>query len=194
MVSPKKKKKKVIDNHPDDMYDTDIVFEETDKPEEKIKEIKEKLNRCLKESRENLLGWQRARADFVNAKKENDKKVRESSLYAKSEFIAELLPVIDSFEMAFSNKEAWEKVDKNWRIGVEYIHSQITSVLENNGVKQINPTKKELFDPKIHIPMDTINTNDKKEDGMIDEVMQKGYELNGNVLRAAKVRIKQFKE
>ena len=189
-------KKGNINNNKDYSDDVDgdgIVFEETGQTEEKIKKLKAKLDKCLKENKENLLGWQRARADFVNAKKENNKKIKESFAYAKSELINELLPVMDSFDMAFSNKEAWENVDKNWRTGVEYIHSQLTTILENNGLKQIDP-KGQRFDPKFHASIETIATDDKKEDGIIMEVVQKGYELNGNVLRAAKVKVGQYKK
>jgi len=192
MTSPKKGNL-TTNNHQDDVNNDDIILEETEQVEQKIKKLKEKLNKCLKENKENLLGWQRARADFINAKKENEKRVGESYAYIKSEFISELLPVVESFEMAFSDKKAWEKVDKNWRVGVEYIHSQLTSILENNGLEEIKP-KGEKFDPKFHASVETVPTNKKKEDGIVMEVTQKGYKLNDNILRAAKVKVGQFKK
>ncbi len=191
---PSSKKKKITTDDVSNNTDVDdIVFEETGQAEGKLKKLKEKLSHCLKENKENLDGWQRSRADFVNAKKENEQKIKEFSIYAKSEFISELFPVIDSFDMAFSNKEAWEKVDKNWRTGVEYIHSQLTSVFENNGLKEINP-KNETFDPRFHTSTETVTISNKKDDGMVVEVVQKGYELNENVLRPAKVKVGKFKE
>ncbi len=188
-MSPKKKENKKID----DSQIEDIVFEESDIPQDKIKKIKSKLDKCLSENKENLLGWQRTRADFVNAKKENEKKVRESSSYAKANLIEEMLPVADSFEMAFADKEAWEKVDKNWRIGVEYIYSQLISIFESNGVKQINPLG-DKFDHNLHASIEIVETDNKKEDGIIVGVVQKGYELNGRVLREAKVKVAQYKK
>ncbi len=188
MSLQKKKKEKINDSHLED-----ITLEESDIPQDKIKKIKDKLNKCLSENKENLLGWQRARADFVNAKKENEKKVKESSLYAKASLIEEMLTVADSFEMAFADKKAWEKVDKNWRIGVEYIYSQLISIFESNGVKQINPLGDE-FDHNLHASIETVETDNKKEDGIIVEVVQKGYELNGKVLREAKVKVAQYKK
>jgi len=187
-MSLKKKKSEKID----DSQLEDIIVEESDIPQDKIKKIKDKLNKCLSENKENLLGWQRARADFVNAKKENEKRIKDSSSYAKANLIEEMLPVADSFEMAFTDKEAWEKVDKNWRIGVEYIYSQLISVFEANGVKQINPLGSK-FDHNLHASVETIETNKEKEDGIIVEVIQKGYELNGKVLRPAKVKVAQYK-
>ncbi len=187
------KKKKVKSEESEDIYNDDIVIEENDTLDGKIKKIREKLTKCQKENKENLLGWQRSRADFVNAKKDNDEKIRESFSYARSEFIEELLPVVDSFEMAFSDKDAWDKVDKNWRVGVEYIHSQLISVLESNGLKQINPIN-EKFNPNYHTSVEIIDTNKKKEDDIVVNVIQKGYECNGKILRASKVCVGQYKK
>jgi len=191
-MASKKEKKEDVEEDLEDVYNDDIIIEENETVEGKVKKLKEKLNECLKENRENLLGWQRSRADFVNAKKENENKVKESFVYATGEFIEELLPVVDSFEMAFADKEAWEKVDKNWRIGVEYIYSQLLSILENNGLKQIDPTG-EKFNPSFHTSMEMINTDKKKDDSVVMSVIQKGYKHNGKVIRAAKVRVAQYK-
>jgi molecular chaperone GrpE len=207
MPQAKKKKEK---KHPDvenldetlrDEYNEDVVFEEEDNEsrsiggsrEDKVKKLKEKLNKCLKENRENLLGWQRTRADFVNAKKENEEKTKQSFIFAKRELTEDLLPVIDSFEMAFSNKEAWENVDKQWRIGVEYIYTQMLDILKDNGLKQINPISQK-FDPMLHTSMEVVDTNNKKEDDMVVSVVQKGYEMNGRVIRPAKVRVGRYKK
>ncbi len=188
----KKEKKQDVEEDFEDVYNDDITLEENETVEGKVKKLKGKLNECLKENRENLLGWQRSRADFVNAKKENEDRVRESFTHATGEFMEELFPVVDSFDMAFADKDAWEKVDKNWRVGVEYIYSQLLSVLENNGLKQIDP-KGEKFDPNFHTSMEMIDTDKKKEDDIVVDVIQKGYEHNGKVIRAAKVRVAQHK-
>ncbi len=186
-------KKKNIDENIKDVYNDDIVIEENENIDSKIKKLKGRLNKCLKENKENLLGWQRSRADFVNAKKENEDKIKDSFVYAKGEFLEELLPVVDSFEMAFANKDAWEKVDKDWRIGVEYIYTQFLSILKNNGVKQIDPVD-EKFNPSAHISMDTIEVDKKKKDGVVVNVIQKGYEHNGKIIRAAKVIVSRYKK
>lgn len=188
----KKTKKQKPDESMGDIYKDDIVFEESEN-DDKFKKVKEKLNICLKENKENLLGWQRARADFVNAKKENEERVKNSFAFAKSELMEDILPVVDSFDMAFANKEAWDKVDKGWRTGVEYIHTQLLSVLESNGLKQINPISQK-FDPSLHTSVEVVDTSNKKEDEMILEVVQKGYEMNGKVVRAAKVKVGQYKK
>lgn len=188
----KKKEKKPLDDTADDIYNDDIVFEEGGSQEEKIKELRAKLNACLKENREYLSGWQRARADFVNAKRESEEKIKTSSEIAKSALMEELLPVIDSFEMAFANKESWEKVDPNWRTGVEYIYSQFLTTLEQNGLKRIDH-QGETFDPRLHIPIGVEETEKEDENEKVVEILQKGYELNGRVLRPAKVKVAQIR-
>jgi len=201
MTTKKNKKDKNTDKQQENKDNEDVVFEEENveitgfglSKDEKTKKLKEKLDKCLKESKENLLGWQRSRADFINAKKENEERVKQSFVFAKRELIEDILPVVDSFEMAFSDKDAWEKVDKNWRIGVEYIYSQLLSILENNGLKQVDPVG-EKFNPNFHTSMEMVDTNKKKEDGVVVSVIQKGYEHNGKIIRAAKVRVARYKE
>src|SRR3989344_6210145 len=95
---------------------------------EKLKRAKEKLKVCEKEKQEYLDNWQRERADFLNYKKDESARLHKLAAYSREEFVNELLPVLDSYDMAFSNREAWEKVEKNWRLGVEYIHAQLFKV------------------------------------------------------------------
>ena len=124
----------------------DIVFEETDGEGqgmlgkgsiEKMKKLKDELKACQKEKQEYLDGWQRAKADFINARKEEDKNRLQLMQFAKEGMLHEILPVVDSFDMAFRDKDAWARVDENWRKGVEYIHQQFVSILENNGLAPI---------------------------------------------------------
>jgi molecular chaperone GrpE (heat shock protein) len=61
-------------------------------------------------------GWQRAKADLLNARKRDEEEKKEYIKFANERMIEDLLPVLQSFDMAMGNKEAWEKADKNWRI------------------------------------------------------------------------------
>ena len=90
--------------------------------------------------------------------------------------------------MAFANKESWEKVDKNWRTGVEYIYSQLLSVLEQNGLKQMNPVG-ETFDPNVHTSVESVAVEREEDEHKILKVVQKGYSLNGSLIRSPKVKI-----
>jgi molecular chaperone GrpE len=181
----KKSTKKVVDDV--------IVDEENEAPEALVKKLKEKIKILEKEKQENLDGWQRERADFINYKKRIENEKVEVIKYANESLLEEITQVLDSFEMAFSNKEAWEKVDKNWRIGVEYIHTQLLKILDENNFKVMNPLG-EKFDPKFHIAVEHVVTDDEKKDGVITEVKKKGYILNDRVMKAAQVVVAEFKK
>lgn len=167
--------------------DMDIEYSEDDAREE-IKKLKVKIKELQKESSDNLLGWQRTKADYVNAQKEAEKSRGELIKYANESFVAELLPALDAFDMAMANKEAWEKVDSAWRSGIEYIYSQILKTLENAGVKQENPSGQKL-DVTKHNPVATEQTDDDSKKGTIASVIQKGYTMHGKEIRPASVKV-----
>lgn len=169
----------------------DVVFEEEGEglqPAQKIKKLREELKKCQKEKEEYLAGWQRAKADFINLKREEEKNRLELMKFANKELIMEILSVADSFDMAFVNKEAWGKVDQNWRTGVEYIYSQLVSVLEQNDVKQLNPVG-EMFDPNIHTSVESVPAEKPEDDHKIVAVIQKGYMMHGSLVRSPKVKV-----
>lgn len=158
-----------------------------------VKDLREKLKKALAEKQEYLDGWQRSKAEFINARKRDEEDKRTMVQFASERVVADLVPVLESFEMARSNKESWESVDKSWRTGVEYIHSQLLKVLEDNGVKEINPVGQK-FDPMRDEAISHDPVADESQDHMIIEVVQKGYELNGKSLKAPRVRVGEFKK
>ena len=170
-----------------------VMDDETETPEILVKKLKEKIKILEKEKQEYMDGWQRERADFINFKKRTENEKIEVIKYANENLVEELLPVLDSFEMAFANKEAWEKVDKNWRIGVEYIHTQFLKILDENNFKTSNPLG-EKFDPKYHVAVEHITTDDESKDGTVIEVKKKGYILNDRVMQPAQVVVGEFKK
>ena len=152
------------------------------------KDLREKLAKAIAEKQEYLDGWQRAKADFVNARKREEETRTDVLKYANEDLLLQLAPVLDSFTMAFNNKEAWEKIDKNWRIGVEYIYSQLKGVLEQNGFSEFDP-KGEKFDPFKHHAIESIPVTDPAQDHTVLEVIQKGYSLNSKIIKPASVKI-----
>ena len=123
----------------------DVVFEEENNETEdvdlrgKVKELRTKLKDAEAKAQEYLTGWQRAKADLINARKRDEEDKKDLVKFANESLIAELLPVLESFDMAMGDKEEWEKIDKNWRIGVEYIASQLKKTLADNGLGEIDP-------------------------------------------------------
>ena len=156
-----------------------------------VQQLREKLKKAIAEKQEYLDGWQRTKADFVNARKREDESRREMAKFATEDILMQITPVLDSFTMAFSNKESWEKVDKNWRVGVEYIYAQLKGVLEQNGFTEFDPTG-EKFDALRHHALETISVSDEAQDHTVINVIQKGYILNGKVIRPASVKIGEY--
>ncbi|MHB8652126.1 MAG: nucleotide exchange factor GrpE [Minisyncoccota bacterium] len=153
-----------------------------------IRKLKEKLEKCLVERVEYLDGWQRARADFANAKRDEDHRRVETVKLAKESLLLDIVPVLDSFEMAMSNSAAWEKVDKDWRKGVEYIYAQLRTVLEKNGITEINPLGKP-FDHREQMSVEMVAVRDTEIPDTVVEVVQKGYKLYDKVIRPAQVKV-----
>ena len=183
---------KVVDNDEFDGYN-DVTFDEESTPIDKIKKMNTKLKQCQKEKQEYLDGWQRAKADMVNQKKSFDVSRKEYVTYATEQFVEELFPVLDSYQMAFSDKQAWESVDENWRKGIEYIYSQLLSTLQNNGLSMVDPIGIQ-FDPNLHNSVESVDTVEESDDGKILSVVQKGYSLHGKIARPPKVKVGLYKK
>ncbi len=174
-----------------------VEFEFNDDGEEDLKKTLKKLRADLKQAKkekeEYLTGWQKERADFANYKKSEDDRNAVYKENLREHILNRFLTVADSFNMAFSNAEAWEKVDENWRKGVEYIYSQMNSVFEEYGVKEIGK-EGEPFDPNMHESIDTLETNEKNHDHTIAKVIQKGYKMGNRVIRPARVNVYGYKD
>lgn len=181
-----------LDTSKNDEYSTDDVrFEdvaEEENPSIMLKKLREKLRICEAEKKEYLNGWQRMRADFANARKEEEMRRGELIKFASEGLVEDLLPILDSFSMAFGNKEVWEKVDANWRKGVEYIYSQFLSVLESRGLTEIG-IPGERVDPRLHVAIEVIPTEEESREDTIAEVVQKGYRLHSKVIRPTRVKV-----
>ncbi|MBX4197803.1 nucleotide exchange factor GrpE [Candidatus Parcubacteria bacterium] len=179
--------------------DKDIEIDEEFVPEDgegntedTVKSLRVKLKKALAEKQEYLDGWQRAKADFINSRKRDEETRKAMMKFAAEDLVLQIVPVLDSFTMAFNNKEAWEKVDKNWRIGVEHIYSQLLGVLQQNGFSEFNPMG-ETFDPMKHNAVETVPVTEKEKNHKVVEVLQKGYILHGKIIRPASVKIGELK-
>lgn len=174
-----------------------VEFEFNEDGEEDLKKTLKKLRADLKvakkEKEEYLTGWQKERAEFSNYKKQEEDRKSMFSESMRERILTRFLTVMDSFNMAFANKEAWEKVDQNWRKGVEYIHAQMNTVFEEYGVKPIGE-ENEAFDPNLHESIEMMETDKKELDHKIANVIQKGYKLGDRVLRPARVNVYEYKQ
>jgi|SRR4051794_7452128 len=125
---------------------------------------------------------QRAQADFENYRKRAAKEVAAAGDRAKGGLVRELLPVVDNLERALASAEESEQ---HLAEGVRLVHSELVGVLQRNGIESFDPTG-EPFDPEVHEALST-QPADGADPGTVVGVMEKGYKLNGTVLRPARV-------
>ena len=176
----------------------DVSFEEVNEEGEvdtrtTIKKLREKIKKLESEKQEYLDLSQRTRADYVNYKKEVDANRISDRKSATKRFIEDLLPVLDAYDMAQSNKASWEAVDSNWRMGIEYIFGQLRSVLEKEGVTQFGKVG-DTFDPMLHETMQSVEVENSNDDEKIMKVLQNGYRMNDMILRPARVHVGVMKQ
>jgi molecular chaperone GrpE len=133
----------------------------------------------------------RLQAEFENYKKRADKENVNTIKNANSGLVAELLPVLDSFELALKNTQSETEEVAKYRKGIELIYTQLYSILQNQGLRIID-TKNQKFDPFKHEVL-LVKECDEPEDKIIQE-FQKGYFLNDNIIRHSKVMIAKHVE
>ena len=127
--------------------------------------------------------YQRLMADFQNYKRRTEKEKNDIYAYANEKLILGLLEVIDNFERAVLSETA----DEKYAEGMEMIFKQLKGVLEKSGLEE-RKALGEGFDPNFHNAVMT-EDNDKFESGSVTEVLQKGYTLNGKVIRPSMVKV-----
>jgi molecular chaperone GrpE len=174
-----------------------LEFEFNDDGEEDLKKTLKKFRADLKEvqkqKEEYLTGWQKERAEFANYRKQEDERRAMFSESMRERILTRFLTVMDSFNMAFANKESWAKVDENWRKGVEYIYTQMNTIFEEYGVKAIGEAG-EVFDPNVYESIDVVETDKKELNHTVANVIQKGYKLADRIIRPARVNVYEYKE
>lgn len=156
----------------------------------KIKQLRIKIARLEEEKKQIQDESQRARADFLNARKRLDEERARDRIRYQKQHVEELLPLCDSFQMAMSNKEVWEKADENWRNGINGIFNQLMRIIESYGVTAIDPQGKP-FDPYRDEAIGTEEVEDEKLVDKVVTVVQRGYEMkmgdSTEVIRHARV-------
>lgn len=179
----------ITNENKDDIEDIELEDLET-KSGDKMKKLREKLKKCEADKMDVMEELQRAKAEFLNAKRRIEEEKIQDRLRAKIQHAEELLPLCDSFQMAMSQKEVWEKADKAWRTGIEGIHSQLMKLLQTYNVSKIEALGQD-FDPHRFEAIDTELVTDEQEVDVVQKIVQDGYEMkNGEqsvVIRPARV-------
>lgn len=150
---------------------------------EKIARIHEELSSCQREKQEYMDGWQRAKADYVNLLKRIEGDVTASELRGRVNAVKMLLPAFDALERA---KEHGEIPD-----GFIAIARQLENAFAALGLEEIGKVG-EKFDPAYHDALGQDAVESAEIDDTITAVLEKGWRINGSVIRPAKVRIGHF--
>jgi molecular chaperone GrpE len=150
---------------------------------EPLGELAAKLAAAEKERDEYLAGWQRAKADFMNYRKEEMARLQEVATYGNEDLIRDLLVVLDNFDLGLRAMEKNGAVDK----GVYLIRSQIEDILRKRGLVKIELHLGDAFDPAVAEAMAEIPSD--KPPGTVVEIAEPGYKLHDKILRAARVII-----
>ena len=139
------------------------------------------LEAQLKEKSDRIL---RLQADFENFRRRTAKEKEELAAVITQNLLTDLLPLLDNFERAMAveqtDGEAFQK-------GVEMIFTQLREVMDKHGLEGIEAEGKP-FDPKVHQAVMRVENPDV-EDGTITQVLQKGYQAKGRVIRPAMVQV-----
>ncbi|MEO8594509.1 MAG: nucleotide exchange factor GrpE [Candidatus Solibacter sp.] len=125
----------------------------------------------------------RARAEFDNARRRNDRERQEYLQYAAMDLVREILPVLDDFERALKVETA----DRNYAKGVELIYQRMADTLKKVGLEPIE-TAGQAFDPNLHQAVERVQTEEAEDQAILGE-FQRGYNFKGKLLRPAMVKV-----
>ncbi|MCK6265363.1 nucleotide exchange factor GrpE [Vibrio sp. ZSDE26] len=170
--------------------DADIEWNEElqlDEQESKIAQLEAALLTSEAKVQEQQDSVLRAKAEVENMRRRTEQEIDKARKYALNKFAEELLPVIDNLERAIQSADAENEAVKPVLEGVEMTHKSFVDVVAKFGLKEINP-EGEAFNPEMHQAM-SIQESADHEPNSVMFVMQKGYELNGRVIRPAMVMV-----
>lgn len=175
----------------------DVVIEqdgETEVSASTVKKLREKLAACVKEKQEYLDGWQRARADFANYKKEEASAAAYKEERIKAQFAESILPAIDAAWFA-KQGEWFANAPKDLQTGIRHIGAELQKALESFGMTLISgqPPDAQLDFSRYEI-LKEIPTDKESEDQSIGEVFRPGLAIGDHVIRPAQVSVCVYKK
>ncbi len=160
------------------------------KKKDKINRNKEKIKKIIekekKEKEEYLDGWRRTKADLLNYKKDEIKRINNHLFYEKKRILLKIISILDNFNRA--EIEAQKRETDEIITGLLIIKKQIEVFLKEEGVEEIEAIGRE-FDPQFHEAVEVVEGD--VESGIIVEELEKGYILEDEVIRASKVKVVQ---
>ena len=171
----------------DDEFGAEVAAENSENMESKevdVEFLQGQLEKLQEQSKVSLDKVVRAQAEMENLRKRAARDVENAHKYALEKFTDELLPIMDSLELGLSASVKAKNLDDLCK-GMELTLEMFNTVMEKFGITMIEP-KGEKFNPELHDAVSMQETDDSNS-GIIIEVMQKGYTLNGRLIRPAMV-------
>lgn len=148
----------------------------------KIKRLKADRAICDKERKEYLDGWQRAKADLINYRKDEAKRFEELARYATEDLLQELIGVLDNFDLALGTH-----LPPETERGIVLIRGQIEQIVRKHGLETMAVAAGDRFEPEKH---ESIGEEESEvAAGAIARVLQKGFALRGRIIRPARVKL-----
>ena len=152
--------------------------------DEMIESLNQEIEFLKQKVEENLDRAVRAQAELDNVRKRMTRDIENAHKYALEKFLGDLIPVLDSMELGKSAAETAEDIN-SLKEGQALTFKMLCDTLEKYGIREVNP-QDDKFNPEFHEAV-TIQELEGKESGTVISVMQKGYELNGRLVRPAMV-------
>lgn len=167
----------------DPKNNSDTYANETIENDIDIETYKARIAELEGEVKQAKEGTARANADAYNAQKRMEQEADKSKKFALQKFAKELLEIVDNLERAIESADANDPVAE----GVQLTHKALVAVLNKNGVEVVEP-QGEKFNADFH---EAVGIDPDAEADTVGTVLQKGYSLNGRLLRPAMVRVGQ---
>ena len=173
--------------------DIKVEIKEDKKDKKKSAKLEEELAKVKADAEHWKNEFYRAYADTKNLRSSLEKEHQNAIKYRAEGFIEELLPVLDSFHMALANEPS-DPAIKNYLVGFQYVYKNLVTVLENEGVTEIEPQIDKPFDSNTMNAVDTVEVEDESKANLVGKVYAKGYKLHDRLIRPAMVTVTKKKE
>ncbi len=176
-----------LDNNEDNLNEASDTEGQKAKPEKKSRKLKaeKKLDELTEKFNDLNDRYLRLYSEFDNYRKRTNKEKLDLLKSASQEVIIDLLPVLDDFDRAMKAMDD-QGVDEEAKKGIELVYNKLFSILTQKGLEPMNSAGKE-FDTDYHEAITNIPAPSKDMVGKVIDVVEKGYLLNGKIIRFAKV-------
>src|SRR3989338_718163 len=153
----------------------------------KVKKLREQLKEAQQKGSEYLDGWQRCKAYAINGRKEAMADAARRAAREKLSLIEDIIPVLDSFDMA-AGSESWAEVSDGFRTGMEQVRNQLLDVLSRHAIERFGKIG-EQFDPRLHEAVQEVEDVAGAQHSII-KILRYGYRTENGILRPAQVFVK----